>query len=309
MLSEVSIEIRRTDDIENIYNYLIDQGYGLDKKRMLSYGVRYIWIHSVSNITYSKSGTKWNNYEIMNFDEFKNRIDIQKNRRKKQNVEEDPWNEEDWGYVEEKKNNYNFQIGEKVRLKRSVKHEIYGRPILALSNAKGEIGVIEEIFDEDKYAYKVKWKNGFVDRYSKDEIVPALKTTRLLKLSDDPWGEENWGFVKENVSDFEFLKDYNILYSTYDEMFDIAKKLVEIGFDVYGYSCERDNKLEHEWYKWNCFVWSPNKYFVQSRINRDFKRMDYDDFIRITGGAIRKRKLKLEDDPWGEENWGYIEDD
>lgn len=193
----IKLDISKAKDV---YDRLEKLGYAIPRDWKTWMGASYIWVNGVTQIvSYSTSNKIWYpDYEMMTTEVFLSRMGYKRILK----LDDDPWGEENWdddANLVDEKLKYRFHIGEKVRLKRNLKKEIGGKPVFAISNVGGNIGVIQDINDEDNYAYKIKWNNGFVDRYSEREIVPVLKSYPVLKIGhEDPWGEDVWGYVQES---------------------------------------------------------------------------------------------------------------
>lgn len=97
--------------------------------------------------------------------------------------------------------------------------------------------------------------------------------------------EENHGVYCENI----------------DEVKTVGKILVDCGYEVYDYY-----DLERDWKKFPFFLWSNKKcYFVQGRFCP--MKISASIFIKDFNEFNKKRKLRPDIDPYGEENWGWEE--
>jgi len=261
-----------------------------------------------------------------------------KSIRKKRNIEEDPWNEEDWGweYIEEnaeykdlsflnKEDNFIFFVSDEQEYNYLMDYleEMNYRwsdgnraRFFSFDNKNYYIYVLKGIIyhsEEDTYN---RYLNG-IDKWDFGGTVPELihisdlkKGKRILNLEDDPWGEENWEWeeIKENKKLNDF-KENGIRFKNVEEMKEIATILKELGYEVYNYDVIMSDTNT---FNYGGYVWGVDNIEAFSRCGWVNTRLDnalsYGDFISIAKGEKRKkRKINPEDDPWGEENWGWEE--
>lgn len=115
---------------------------------------------------------------------------------------------------------------------------------------------------------------------------------------------KNWSVNESN--DYDHIKEYIIFFKNNDEMVEIAKKLKELGFEVFNYDGIVNGNASHQY---NSFRWTPNKMFsrtITRIIVDDQNHIRYDEFIKINNKKY-KRIENPELDPFGEEDWGVEE--
>ena len=113
-----------------------------------------------------------------------------------------------------------------------------------------------------------------------------------------------------NKLEYDYLKDYYIPFNTKEEMIEVAKFL----HDVAGYKvCSYSEVIYGEGYDLGSHLFyiyaGPDDIGLKDQFYRTDTthkkiKLDIQDL-----GIKRKRKiLNLEDDPFGEENWGYTDE-
>jgi len=159
---------------------------------------------------------------------------IEKNNSKRiLNLEDDPFGEEDWGYMKENFNFDHYEIGDKVVLR----GEVSGQNV---NGVIGEILYVSDVnyittnYNEDgicpyyKYEGKVylmlleklglKWS---IPPYNIEAKIKNKK--RILNLEDDPFGEEDWGYMSEEYRYFKFRNDEENIKDPKEPFFNFRK--------------------------------------------------------------------------------------
>jgi len=121
--------------------------------------------------------------------------------KRKQNLKDDPWDEENWGWEEIKENNeFNtkFSEGDRVRIRddSSFKFQAY-------ELGGNGLGYIKSIANSDYNGlnYRVEWDNGHYNAYGVNDLEifnDEKKMKKIRKPDIDPWQEEDWGWEEIN---------------------------------------------------------------------------------------------------------------
>jgi len=215
-----------------------------------------------------------------------------------------------------------FYVGQKVSLKEEL---IGGRSVFFSRSAiKDNDGTIVDINFNNEYPLTIDWKNSKdVDytkcyRYGVDEVVPKGMKRKLN--SDDPWGEENWGWeeVKENnnykgfnIGDEVFVHGHmsNIHFTgqkgTVIKIFDYSDRILvkfPERFDDNLHDGNGDDETNSSYYiDYELLTLADNK---KRRRKQNLKDDPWDEEY---WGWEFKRKTNPDDDPWNEEDWGWEE--
>jgi len=248
----------------------------------------------------------WNNFFGEIFDSRKAR---------KQNLEEDPWDEENWGFLDESNNFDSFKhIFDTTPDEFCVKFSdpISYKNFLAFLEDEGFLwggslgrptslnywyeDCIFKFVGVEK-SKKYVWNNEMDTIVTFDDNIKKRK----LNLENDPWGEEDWGYVEERMIN-ENKEEY------------IIGDVVKLGGEVDSYKLENITGTIHRIIE-RCGGIHINS-DIHGNIKGFYTGLAY--FIKeidwwvspynIIGPKTDiKRKHNLEDDPWGEENWGWEE--
>lgn len=254
--------------------------------------------------------------------------DFEKNIKKikrKFNLDDDPWGEENWGVVREKlEYDTKFVIGQEVK----IRDESRFRKQAYCEGGDGN-GIIVNITGPDdniELNYIVRWNNGNHNSYGLKDLLDKNKIKiKRFNLDDDPWGEENWGFVQENNEKEKFNEV--LLFDIRKKFFDDSEMVLFQEF-YKNYNINGSCRLDEDYFKivWDLTVGHLVEFFSHTQqlfFTWMIKRIEYnhsgiivfkgDDRqsycvdervpIKIYGKMVKK--IDLENDPWGEEDWGY----
>jgi len=163
-----------------------------------------------------------------------------------------------------------------------------------------------------------------IDMRSAKQKEKDRERLRLKYLHIDPYGEDEWeneAILSKDTSHpmFKLLVGGAVIFDGSEQMKEIANVLNKMGFNVYNY--ERIMSEDDTGY-FCSFVWDwDSDYFVrcplsidsgkenlhrifQLKLDKD-KIYDYKQFIKITKNVNIKRIENPEQDPYGEEDWGW----
>lgn len=293
-------------------------------------------------------------YFIYEIDWWVSPHNIKSVKKRKRNLEEDPWGEENWGYVQESLSIGGFHIGQKVSLKEEYigKIDEHDHRTFDIKYIRYNVGTIVDISrGEKKYPISVDWGGGNDDisyKISELNILDDKKIKKLKNLDDDPWGEEDWGYaVSDEEINEKILSQYTdeqvikILKKKSDKIICEFQKSPDIWKDIFWYffyhtsdylSVYIESKKNGDFR----FVLTDERMFSLRRMKSVFDLSDSDkrtniftkffsdvnDLLNFTDDCglntrkvlkknkiIQKKKLNFEDDPWGEENWGYVQEE
>ena len=164
-------------------------------------------------------------------------------------------------------------------------------------------------FSNDSYYFnyeKFNWK---------DIISGKIKNYKRIDRPDlDPYNEEDWGYEElkesleslESLESMEFFSGYAIRVDTQEEYWDLMKNL-----EKFGYTWTGDPPTSRDYfnkYEDLCIFLEHDKYLSYS---------DYKWFLReghkiVNYKEIANKKYKRIENPediYGEDDWGYIEED
>lgn len=259
-------------------------------------------------------------------------------KKKKYNFEDDPWSEEDWGYVkedgeencgwkktDESSGNLKYLDNYAIKLKNE---EEYDRVINFFSDTMyrwpGTAYLKKPGYTNDKYILIHSDEKNLSSIFS-DEMFHDKKNKKIISCDDffslinkkikmktdlenDPWGEENWGFVQENnISDSDLVNYVVKIKNEHEYLL-----LIDF-FDNLGYTWPGGPRLKGVKYTDDFLFFiipdrkiinSPRKYNFDSTRLRNKKIVSCDEFLYEYKNV--KKIYKPEEDPWGEENWGYV---
>jgi len=228
---DLAIIVNDEEEYYRITRFLFSLGYswfGFSSNRELRYTHdKYIITHKSKHISSptNVSRVKLDDKTIISCDEL---MTIRGKPKKKYNLEDDPWGEENWGWEDIKENkllkyksfNYineqsieNFYVGQHVSLREELigKHDGYPEAFSREMIGKNDGTITYININYTSYPISVNWNTDNSFNYSPDELVPFEKKQRKIRkkqnLEDDPWNEENWGW--EEIKESNKLNDFN----------------------------------------------------------------------------------------------------
>ena len=140
-------------------------------------------------------------------------------------------------------------------------------------------------------------------------LTPIDKGKRILNLEDDPWGEENWGVIKENVENSDELTNLVIKINNEFEFRTALEFFYLQDYRWPGGVIELDDRYDNDKY----IIVEPKKVIISPTSEDDYRMKDkkiisFKNFMKIVEKMSKKRRVYKPDiDPWNEENWGWEE--
>ena len=242
--------------------------------------------------------------KIIDYDEFLNRIGHKK-RKKLEKPELDPFGEEHWGYIQESLTIDDFQVGDRVKINELGVKNMHNNFLGITADEYSKIrsnGIVIEILFYDNRLY-IEWENEDSSSYPV-KYVEKIDYKKRRNPNIDPFNEENWGYVQEKKEDIYIL---------------VTPKFYEY-CDRYKWSMRsfvgKVFKVEGESNFKNMDVYMLDKY-DKNNWNQTVEFSHYGSYAIpcdcaeiVNPNSIKKiKKLeKPEIDPFGEENWGYVQE-
>ena len=122
------------------------------------------------------------------------------------NIELDPFDEEDWGYIQEsleEKESPKFKMGDIITYNSQTHGEEHGK-IVNISHFKG----IHTYLVEFGHGKNSHWHY----LHNEDLIKYGMKRVKIRKPESDPFDEEDWGYIQENKN----VKNYSNFLLEYE---------------------------------------------------------------------------------------------
>jgi len=333
-LNKTILSLKTQEEYDSAMSKLDELGYFWGEKTKAS-GINY-WPSYKNDFALIFMGNKYLAYATIpwckNHDSFRNykyikiedllKIKIKK-YKKVNNLELDPYGEDDWGYEEIKES---VLIGLTVRMRDDsvYKNQAYVRG----GDGVGKIIQFKEYADDDVvYTYRIRWNNGEENFYRKCDVILEDKIKKVERPDIDPYGEDDWGYemVKES-SENEIIIDIKeeiLKYDNIDELVEHLRSLIE-GKQICIY------ELTNNYGKWKYHIYRKNiipssviksrehSYDTIKKLANDFKGIsiptkaliifyyDGDVGIFITDKIVLKKereRIYNDIDPYGEEDW------
>ena len=232
---------------------------------------------------------KWSNG---NEEYFYNVDDIEiLNYKKQKNVEMDPFDEENWGYVKEQNRHKfveKFHVGDQVRY---TQERIYyllnatGRDVSEIRNH----GIIHNV--DYGGNCKVRWDNG-ENTYNLQDDLELCNNRRSAASLEDPIEDQDKWWMNENYN--EDIKIGDIVEIDPD-------KVPKDEHDAKYYARSHGGKGIVKYV-------SALTYGIEINWDTGHSGKYSRDEIILSNDIRRKRILNPEEDPFGEENWGYLDE-
>ena len=122
-------------------------------------------------------------------------IEEPKERTRIRRPDIDPFDEEDWGYIQESADNEDFKVGDIVELSDERKEDLRFRIPEFL-----RLWVVGKVIDIYKigidYNIKVDW-NGDITTHLPTSLKLLKNRTKIRRPDIDPFDEEDWGYVQD----------------------------------------------------------------------------------------------------------------
>ena len=239
-----------------------------------------------------------------------------KKRIKKKMPDIDPYDEEDWGYIQEKLDKKIFKIGDKVKLSQYFidKYKVPNSIESFAFRKASSFGTIINILGQFSYPILVDWDNKERETYAETELeYYDDKRTKIKRPDIDPYDEEDWGYVQESINPESRFKEMSaILFNNKSEHDSLMIELEKDGY-VWADGKQTPPTQKNHFFDYNNRViyLKKNGIISCSRLSFYEENDEFKNKYTLIKYNIDKKYKKIthpDIDPFDEEDWGYVQE-